>query len=209
MTAVRYEPLPTGCVSDAMEELEMPRGVLVGFQLVGDPDTVICGPAFTVKQGRKPAGTDRHEQLMRHGEVSRSLAPKGSVVVVDVEGIRDVAAWGEAHSYRCLKRGVAGLIMNGAIRDARSIEKSGFPAFCKGYSPVKSQWDLATESIGEPLTIDGVGIRTGDIVVADINGVIIVPSGQADSVFKRAQEIHGREIARDAALRDPGPNANS
>ncbi len=94
--------------------------------------------------------------MVRHGEVSRSLAPSGSAVVVDAEGMCDVAAWGEAHSYRCLNRGIVGLVINGAIRDARSIAKSGFPVLCKGFSPIKSQWDLATESIGEPLTIDGV-----------------------------------------------------
>ena len=198
-----YELLPTSCVSDAMEELNLPRSVLVGFRLVGDPDTVFCGPAFTVKQGRKPSGSDRNTRLVRHGEVSRSLAPEGSMVVVDVEGIRDVAAWGEAHSYRCLDRGVVGLVINGAIRDARSIEKSGFPVLCKGYSPVKSQWDLATESIGEPLTIDGVRIHGGDIVVADVDGVVVVPSGRVEAVFERARAIRDRETARDAIRENP------
>jgi regulator of RNase E activity RraA len=131
--------------------------------------------------------------LTKHITVSRDLAQAGDVVVIDTGGITDVATWGELHSARCLRRGVVGMITNGATRDAELIRKMNFPVFCQALSPIKSQWDIETQSINEPVVLNAVQIRTGDIIVADETGIIVVPANQARQVAALATQIRTSE----------------
>ncbi|SDO17192.1 RraA family protein [Ensifer sp. YR511] len=188
-----FDGLISGNVSDAMEHLGMRRTVIVGNQMIAPAGTRIVGPAFTVRQHWKHATTPREEGFVRHGEVSRQLARPGDVVVIDTGGITRVGSWGENHAMRCLSRGIVGMVTNGATRDADLIRQVGFPVFCKGVSPVKSLWDLETVSLNEPVNLDEVHIRGGDIVFADESGIVVVPAERAREVAELAQKIRRAE----------------
>lgn len=121
--------------------------------------------------------------------------------MIDVGGYTDVCTWGYAHSMRAAIRGIAGVLINGSVRDSAEIRESGFPLFCRGRSPVKSTGNLMTTSIGEPLSIGGAVIRKGDLIFGDLDGIVCVPAEHEDAVLKRAMEIHSAESARDAELR--------
>jgi regulator of RNase E activity RraA len=187
----------SGNVSDAMETLGLRRSVITGYKLIAPEGTAIVGLAFTVRQQRKHGSDDRAVNLTNHIAVSRDLAKAGEIVVIDTGGITDVATWGELHSARCLRRGVAGMITNGATRDAESIRRMRFPVFCQALSPVKSQWDIETQSLNQPVTLNSVQIRTGDIIVADETGIIVVPIKHAREVAKMATQIR---VAEEEAL---------
>jgi 4-hydroxy-4-methyl-2-oxoglutarate aldolase len=184
----------TGPISDAMDLLRLPRRVITGWQFVAsEPLAAIVGPAFTVRQAVKGRGGDYEENRTRQGEVAAGLARPGDVVVIDVGARIDVATWGETYSVQALARGVAGLVVNGAVRDSSRIRRAGFPVLCRGFSPVGSRWDLETVALNEPVTIGGILIRPGDLIYGDADGVIAIPREQAGAVFDRALAIQAAE----------------
>lgn len=170
-------------VSDAMERLSLPRSVVSGFTFIGAEGAVSVGSALTIRQVPKhyPA---RHEQrLVRHGEIGTALAKPDDFVVVDAGGRCDIAGWGANHATRCQARGVSGVLVNGAVRDISHIRRLGLPSFCLGASPVASRWDQETVEFNGPVVIAGVQIRSGDIIVGDEDGLVVIAPEQAAAIL--------------------------
>jgi 4-hydroxy-4-methyl-2-oxoglutarate aldolase len=198
----QLEAMSSGQVSDAMEALNLRRSVATGFLMLAAPNSKIVGTAVTLRQMPKNADEDRGTRLTRHQDVSRKIAEKGDVVVVDNGGRLDIATWGEFHGYACKQNGVAGAIIDGATRDGPEIRASGFPTFVRGLTPVSSKWDLKTGSINEPVMLGPVAVNPGDIVFADETGVVIIPAAKLDSVLRKCVEIHEAEAGRRAQIPD-------
>lgn len=188
-----FMTLQSGHISDAMEGMGLPRTVLHGFTYLGTPGAKMVGTAFTVRQAPKHVTEKRTTSLVKHAQVSGELAEPGDVVVVDAGGRTDTGTWGENHCMRAGARGVSGAVINGATRDAHEIRGLDFPVFCRGFSPVKSLWDLETVGLREPVTIAGVQVRQGDIVFADETGIIVVPPEMKDDIIAAAMKIHDQE----------------
>jgi regulator of RNase E activity RraA len=146
------------------------------------------------------AGDARETRLTRHQELSRKIAQKGDVVVVDNGGRLDTATWGEFHGYACKQNGVAGAVIDGATRDGPEIRSSGFPTFVRGMTPVTSKWDLKTASINEPVMLGPVQVNPGDIVFADETGIVVIPAATKDLVLRKANEIRQAEDSRPADI---------
>jgi 4-hydroxy-4-methyl-2-oxoglutarate aldolase len=170
-------------ISDAMERLNMPRTVIVGFASSRPENAVTVGTALTVRQVPKHYPAVHGQRLTRHGEVSRELAQAGDFVVVDAGGRLDVAAWGGHHAARCQSRGVAGVLINGSTRDSDEIRAMGFHAYFLGTSPISSQWDQETAELNGTVTVGGVQIRSGDILVADGDGVVVIAPDQLPAIL--------------------------
>lgn len=200
----RFRRLSASQLSDAMEGLGLRRSVIAGFRFLGRDDAVMVGTACTVRQVPKHHPAAAGERLVRHDEVSRTLAAPGQIVVVDAGGRTDVAAWGENHSIRCRDRGVAGALINGSTRDTAAIARSGFPVFCRGASPISSRWDMETAGLDVPVVVEGVTIRPGDIVFGDADGVIVIPPACKDEVLVAALRQAGIDPDRPAARRPSG-----
>lgn len=181
------EVLSSGQLSDAMEALNLRRSVVTGFMMLAAP-------------GSKTAGEDREARLTRHQEVTRKIARRGDVVVLDNGGRLDVASWGEFHGYACKQNGVAGAIVDGATRDGPEIRTSGFPTFVRGLSPVSSRWDLKTASINEPVMLGRVEVNPGDIIFADETAVVVIPESKKAVVLAKANEIRRVEEANRAKV---------
>lgn len=177
----RLAAVGTSGVSDAMERLGLPRSVLTGFCRIA-PGTV-AGRALTVRQVPKRQTAARDARLVRHGEIGTSLAQPGDFVVVDAGGRRDIAAWGHNHAARCQARGVAGILVNGAVRDTADLGRLGLPVFHLGSSPVASRWDQETAEIGGTVVVAGVQIRQGDVILGDEDGLIVLVPEQLASVI--------------------------
>jgi regulator of RNase E activity RraA len=191
-----FGALASGQISDAMEMLGLRRSIVTGLMMLAAPGTRIVGTAVTVRQVPKNADEDRDAKLTRHQEVTRKVARRGDVVVIDNGGRLDVATWGEFHCYACRQNGVAGAVIDGATRDGPDVRASGLPTFVRGLSPVKSQWDLKTISINEPVVIGGVTVYPGDIVFADETAVVVIPLAKKTIVLDKANEIRASENAR-------------
>jgi regulator of RNase E activity RraA len=194
------EALSSGQLSDAMEALNLRRSVATGFIMLAAPGSKIVGTAVTLRQLPKNASEERERRLTRHQEVSRKIAQKGDVVVVDNGGRLDTATWGEFHGYACRQNGVAGAIIDGATRDGPAIRNSGFPTFVRGMTPVTSKWDLKTASINEPVMLGPVQVNPGDIVFADETGIVVIPAAKKSVVLLKANEIRASEDSRRAQL---------
>ncbi len=199
-----FAALASGQISDAMESLGLRRSVVTGLMMLAAPGAKIVGTAVTVRQVPKNADEDREARLTRHQEVTRKIAGKGDVVVIDNGGRTDVATWGEFHCYACKHNGVAGAVIDGATRDAPDVRASGLPTFVRGLSPVKSQWDLKTAAINEPVTLGGVRVNPGDIVFADETAVVVIPVAKKAIVLAKANEIRAFEDGNRATLVERG-----
>jgi len=187
------EAMSSGQISDAMEALNLRRSVVTGFMMLAAPGSKVVGTAVTVRQVPKSANEEREARLTRHQEVSRKVAGKGDVVVVDNGGRLDVASWGEFHCYACKENGVVGAVVDGATRDGPEIRVSGFPTFVRGLTPVKSQWDLKTASINQPVMLGQVEVNPGDIIFADETGILVIPEAKKAMVVAKANEIRRLE----------------
>ena len=185
--------LQSGHINDAMEGMGLTRSVLHGYTYLGTPGGRMVGTAYTVRQAPKHATATRTDPLVSHAKVSGGLASSGEVIIVDAGGRIDSGTWGENHCMRAKPTGVQGAVINGATRDAHEIKSLDFPVFCKGFSPVKSLWDLETVGHNEPLSMDGVQVRSGDIVFGDETGIIIVPPELMDKILAAAQKIRDDE----------------
>jgi regulator of RNase E activity RraA len=195
-----FATLASGQISDAMEMLGLRRSIVTGLMMLAAPGAKIVGTAVTCRQVPKNADEDRAARLTRHQEVTRKIAGKGDVVVIDNGGRLDVATWGEFHCYACKQNGAAGAVVDGATRDAPDVRASGFPTFVRGLSPVKSQWDLKTASINEPVMLGSVQVNPGDIIFADETAVVVIPEAKKAMVLAKANEIRRFEDANRATL---------
>ncbi len=164
-------------VADAMHN----RGALAGIRAIV-PGAKMVGRALTVwtypGDWCKPV-----EAIDEAGE--------GQVIVIDAGGIPP-AVWGEKASMSCLQRKIAGVVINGAIRDVANIRKMQFPAFAVLTSPAAGD-PKGQGMIGTPIRIGGQDIRTGDWIIGDDDGVVVIPEDRAVEIANRAQAVLERE----------------
>jgi 4-hydroxy-4-methyl-2-oxoglutarate aldolase len=156
--------------------------VLLGFEPAWSAAQVL-GPAFTV-QGAPG------DNLALHLAVAE--AAPGDVIVLAVGGERGRAHCGGIVAAAAHARCVAGLVLDGAIRDRTEVEEIGFPVFHLGASPLKPAKDGPAE-LRVPVEIGGVRIEPGDLVAADADGIVIVPLAHADELIAAAAALETRE----------------
>ncbi|HEY1971464.1 MAG TPA: RraA family protein [Pseudonocardia sp.] len=135
----------------------------------------LCGPAFTVRGN----GGDN---LALHHAVP--LAPAGSVLVAALGGARR-GHWGEVLTVAAQHRGLAGLLIDGGVRDAGRLEELGFPVFSRNNSILGTRKDYRGV-FGRPVVIGGLTIRTGDLIVGDVDGVVALPTPHVEQILDRA-----------------------
>jgi 3-hexulose-6-phosphate synthase/6-phospho-3-hexuloisomerase len=119
------------------------------------------------------------------------LAKDGDVIVVDVGGA-PVAVWGELASHSAMNKGVRGIVIDGAIRDIDDIKAIGFKAFSRSVAPCAGE-PKGYGGIGIEIKIGGQAVRTGDWIVGDENGLVVIPKEVAVEVANRALDVHERE----------------
>jgi len=153
-----------------------------------DRMTRMAGTAFTV-DGR--AG----DNLAIHCAIAR--AAPGDVIVVDYKGYMRAAAIGDIMAFSAKARGLAGIVIDGAVRDAAQVIEIGLPVFSRGLcitGPTKVQGG----QLGAPVTVGGCVVRPGDIVVGDGDGLVVVRAEDLDTTLRAAEE----RDAREAGLRE-------
>ena len=143
----------------------------------------LCGVALTVDC---PPG----DNLMLHHAVA--LASPGAVIVARVGEYRLAGCWGEILTAAAQHRGVAGLAVDGAVRDIEAINERQFPVFSRGLA-IGSCTKERFGQVGEPIRFGGVPVRSGDIVVGDADGIVVVDQERADEVFQKASARRVKE----------------
>jgi 4-hydroxy-4-methyl-2-oxoglutarate aldolase len=119
-------------------------------------------------------------------------AKAGAVIVCDARGRDNVAHFGELMALECIRRKIAGLVIHGAVRDAGAVEKIGFPVFCTDLCPLAATKERPG-SVGRTVTLGGVRVTAGDQVIADRDGVLLVPSADWPAVLSGMKHIQTRE----------------
>jgi 4-hydroxy-4-methyl-2-oxoglutarate aldolase len=190
----RLRMLDTPSVSDALDKLGMP-GAVIGLA----PLTIesrIAGRVVTVKLGAPLDGVPK-----RHlGAGAIMSAEAGDIVVVEHRGRTDVSGWGGLLSRAAVRKGIAAVIVDGAFRDRDETRDLGLPVFARAAVPVTARGRVAEHSFGEPITVAGLAVKPGDLVLADGSGVVFVDSRRAEDVIGVAEEIFRQESAMAAAI---------
>lgn len=164
-------------ISDAMHRARGMRNIL---PLV--PGRKVVGPAVTVQT---------FEGDWAKSVEAIDVAKPGDVLVI-YNGSRYVTCWGELASRSAMNKGIAGLVMDGPVRDVDDIIKMNFPVFCKGVVPNAGE-PKGFGEINAEITCGGEKVRPGDWIVADDHGVLVVPKERALEIAKRAMEVKKNE----------------
>jgi 4-hydroxy-4-methyl-2-oxoglutarate aldolase len=163
----------------------------------------LAGPIFTI-EGRRDDSLDAHQSLLRWCELL-SKAPAETVLVCQPHD-NSLAFMGELSSETLRYKKVLGYIVDGGCRDSAFIEALGFPVFCKYFTPIDVVGKWAPTELGMPIRIGGVTISTGDYVLADRDGVVVIPGAIAEQVTKETEEILRKEnLVRTAILQGVDP----
>lgn len=178
--------IPTPIVSDNMARMFAGGAALRPYH----DGTPMIGVALTVR-------TRPGDNLMVHKAID--LAAPGDVIVVDAAGVLEQAIIGDIMTSHAARRGVAGFVIDGAIRDAAEIAARPFPVYARGATH-RGPYKNGPGEINVPVSIGGMVVRPGDIVVGDADGVVAVPQADAEAVLAAAREQKKKEDASLAAI---------
>jgi 4-hydroxy-4-methyl-2-oxoglutarate aldolase len=138
----------------------------------------ICGPALTVQ-------CPPRDNLMLHLAVSK--AQPGDVIVASMSNHYEGGAWGEILTVAAQNQQVAGLVIDGSVRDTQQIIEMNFPLFTRGIS-IKKTDKKNVGKIGTPVIVGGVTINPGDIILGDADGVVVIPRDRLEDIVIKAEE---------------------
>ena len=192
----------SGIVSDAMDEIGVPHGV-IGASILRPtiPGTTIVGPALTVRnilQRVNPLeGARTHANKMAEFE-AHNLATAGDVLVI--EGVANVSNMGGISAQTGKRQGELGAIVMGGVRDIAHQRAVGYPVWSRDITPVTGKWRIETVEINGDVMIGDVRVCAGDLVVADDTGVCFIPRDKILAVLEAAEKKSRAEDVRCEAI---------
>ena len=167
------------------------RGGLSGRIAPLAPSMKFAGPALTVEV--RPG-----DNLMIHAAMA--IAQPGDVILVDGKGDLSSALMGEIMSQQCVALGVAAVVIDGAVRDCEAVRELGFPMYAAGTNP-NGPTKFVPGRLNHPISIGGVSVNPGDLVVGDADGVTVIERDKAAAMLPLAAEKVAMETRRIAAIR--------
>lgn len=184
----RLLKLPTSAISDAQISLD---AVMQGIGSL-TPGAKAVGPAFTVKCYPGSIITV-HKALLE--------ARAGDVIVVDGGGDDTSALFGELMALQAQLLGIAGLVVNGVVRDKAGIQALNFPVFAKG-ATARVGTNRRLGNTGVTIACGGISVSPGDWIVADDDSVAVIPQEQLEDVIAKAEAVEARELDYEKRIRD-------
>lgn len=182
----RLGALSTSGVSDALDRLGIP-GQALGIAPL-DRHFQLVGRAWTLRYG--PVGQDRGTV----GDYIDDLGP-GDVVVLDNQGRLDATVWGDLLTTTAYRRRVAGTVIDGVCRDVDRSLSLGYPIFARGNWMRTGKDRVRVEAIQAPVSIGGVRVEPGDLLLGDGDGLVAIPAARELEVLSTAEEIERAEDA--------------
>ena len=183
MRAVREALLELG--SATLHEAQGQTGALVSAIKPLDPGRRLAGPALTVDA--RPG-----DNLVIH--YALTVARPGDVLVVDAKGYTEAGPWGDLLTLAAQKRGIAGLVIDGAVRDGDRILSMGFPVFSRGLS-IRAAQKNQPGLVNVPIVCGGVAIGPGDWIMGDRDGVVAIPKESVAAVIAAGEKREAAETA--------------
>ena len=168
------------------------RGALSGRIAPLAPSMRFAGPALTVEL--RPG-----DNLMIHAALA--LAKPGDVIVVDGKGDLSSALMGEIMCQQCVALGVAAVVIDGAVRDSEAIRELGFPMYAAGLNP-NGPTKFVPGRLNHPISLGGVSVKPGDLVVGDADGVTVIEREKAAAMLPLAAKKVADETKRIAGIKN-------
>jgi 4-hydroxy-4-methyl-2-oxoglutarate aldolase len=182
--------MTTSGVSDALDQLGIP-GQCLGIMPL-DRSFRVCGRAWTLRYG--PSGQDPGTV----GDYIDDIEP-GQVVVLDNQSRADATVWGDLLTTTASVRGVPGTVIDGVCRDLDRSLELGYPIFSRGNWMRTGKDRVRVEETGGPVSIGGIRVEPGDLLLGDGDGLVTVPATRAAEVLAATAEIErAEETIRDA-----------
>lgn len=189
--AAQYQP---AVFADVAER----RGAMHGRIQALRPRMKLAGPAFTVEV--RPG-----DNLMIHAAMS--LAKPGDVLVIDGKGDQNAALMGTIMMTACKQLGLAGVVIDGAVRDSMEIDEMDYPVFSVGTNPNGPTKQVGGR-IGHPISCGGVSVHAGDFIIADCDGVVVVEREKIESLLPLAAHKVEAESKRIAQIKQGNAQAS-
>lgn len=140
------------------------------------PKMKVCGTAYTVK-------TMPCDNMLLHR--AYAYAKKGDVLVVNCSNFYEAGYWGDLMSLGAMTKGIAGLVIDGCVRDADDIEAMGFPVFSRGLC-IKGTGNQGEGTLNEPIIMGEYLVHSGDYIVGDRDGVVVIPQNRVEEAIEKA-----------------------
>lgn len=185
----RFEQLYTGAVNDVLREMSLPFQALPPSIAPLREEMVVCGPAFTVKAVRDPTLSG---ELQTRVDMLDQLTP-GGVVIWNANGEDRASHWGGVMTRASLKRGCRGAIIDGGIRDTRDILAQEFPVWYRYRTSTGALSNTKIVAYQVPIYVGDVIVKPGDLLLADIDGALVIPRSIAVEVLERAEAVERNE----------------
>ncbi len=197
----RFKFVNTPTVYDVLDKMGYPNQALCAAIRPLDRGYKLAGPALTLR-GSSTATYDGKRGSALSYDMFRMIQ-NGDVIVFDTGGHKVGGPWGANTGANAKSKGAAGIILDGGTRDARDLREMSFPTYCRFVTPVLSHGRFQIEGLNDPISVTGqlnerVQVNPGDFVLADDDGVVIIPQPLLDEVveYSEAAERAETEIRR-------------
>ena len=193
-----FMKVATASVADAVEQVAGHRGYMDHMIKPRINDKKIVGPAVTIQEGP----TDEFVPP-QHALDAIDESPEGSVIVIGIDAEAEVAVWGGLMTAGAQANDLAGAVLDGGVRDVTEIRRdSDFQVFARSISPGTTLGRFKTLSSNEPVICGGITVQSGDLIVGDLDGVVVVPQAFIQEVLDKATEIEIREAEQAKYIRE-------
>lgn len=186
-------------IHDVLREMGYGNCVLPPAISPLDPSKRIAGEVYTIS-GHIDQTLSRHETLLRWAQVL-SRVPPGKALICQ-PNTKAIALMGELSAQALMVKDTKGYIVDGHCRDTDMILSLGFPVFCESNTPADIAERWAYDSLGAPITIGTVTISSGDYVIGDRDGVVIIPAEVAEEAVSRTEQVMATETDMRQAILD-------
>ncbi len=187
-----FSKMPTASLADAVDQVTGKRGFMFHDMRPQSPGS-FAGRAVTALLTPAPPEKAGPQLSARHSVQMIDEARPGEVGVIVIENGLDVAALGGLMGTDAKVRGLAGMVLDAGVRDVAELKALELPVYARSVVPSSTVGRFASVAKNIPVECAGVTVRPGDIIVADEDGVVVIPKERAEAVLKRAQEIDARE----------------
>jgi len=177
--------LSSPLLSDLLDDLGFANQVIRGLNFSSDPRARVLGPAKTLKLRKMRSGDDYKGIYEALGHYD-TLVP-GDMICIENEA-SDYAYFGELNANLAIRQGVKGVVIGGMTRDVLSVKHTGLPVFSKGYICQDVRGRAVLDSFNQRISINGIEILPGDMIFADVEGIVVIPRSAIQLVFNQIKE---------------------
>ena len=191
-----WQPIYTALAADILDSMGYREQTLEHTVRPSPASAGFVGPALTLDAFEN---TDPHPDPYQKIFAAYDVMKRGDVVVVATNGELRSGLWGELLATAAMARGVEAVVTDGLVRDVRLMDDMRFHCYSRGYSPLDSAGRIVVKDIQVPIYCAGVHIAPGDFMLADYEGIVVIPASIIDLVHSKCMDkLAGENTVRDA-----------